>query len=140
MGKGWWIGILVLGFTVSFAAGWAAETPEKAATSASLSWLAHIDAGKYAESWKEASSSFRGVVDEDVFVKSLNGIRKLLGNLVSRKLKSAKYMRSLPGAPDGKYVVMQFDAEFLHKKAAVETVTFMQEKDGKWRAAGYYLK
>ncbi|HEX9454853.1 MAG TPA: DUF4019 domain-containing protein, partial [Candidatus Binatia bacterium] len=40
----------------------------------------------------------------------------------------------------GNYFVMQFDASFGNKKGAVETVTFMQEKDGKWRAAGYYIK
>jgi len=37
-------------------------------------------------------------------------------------------------------VVMQFDTSFSNKKSAVETVTFVQEKDGKWKAAGYYIK
>jgi len=37
-------------------------------------------------------------------------------------------------------VVMQFDTSFINKKDAVETVTFMQEKNGKWKAAGYYIK
>jgi hypothetical protein len=59
---------------------------------------------------------------------------------VSRKLSSARNARSLPGAPDGNYVVMQFDTNFSNKKSAVETVTFVQEKDGKWKAAGYYIK
>jgi hypothetical protein len=35
---------------------------------------------------------------------------------------------------------MQFDTSFANKKSAVETVTFMQEKDGNWKAAGYYIK
>jgi ribosomal protein S17E len=35
---------------------------------------------------------------------------------------------------------MRFDTSFENKKSAVETVTFMQEKDGKWKAAGYYIK
>ena len=43
-------------------------------------------------------------------------------------------------APDGNYVVMQYDTNFSNKKSAVETVTFMEEKDGKWKAAGYYIK
>jgi hypothetical protein len=46
----------------------------------------------------------------------------------------------MPGAPDGDYVVMQFDTRFEHKQAAVETVTFLQEKQGGWKAAGYYIK
>jgi hypothetical protein len=63
-----------------------------------------------------------------------------LGKLLSRKLTKAQSATSLPGAPDGNYVVMQFDSSFANKKNAVETVTFMQEKDGKWKAAGYYIK
>jgi hypothetical protein len=46
----------------------------------------------------------------------------------------------MPGAPDGDYVVMQFDTRFANKQAAVETVTFMQEKHGTWKAVGYYIK
>jgi Protein of unknown function (DUF4019) len=72
--------------------------------------------------------------------RRLNGARKPLGKLVSRKLAKSQAAQSLPGAPDGNYVVMQFDTSFQNKKSAVETVTFMQEKDGKWKAAGYYIK
>jgi hypothetical protein len=46
----------------------------------------------------------------------------------------------LPGAPDGEYVVIQFEASFEKKKAAVETVTPMVDEDGEWRVSGYYLK
>jgi hypothetical protein len=67
-------------------------------------------------------------------------VRKPLGPLVSRKVKSAQELTSLPGAPDGHYIVMQFETSFANKKSAIETVTFMQEKDGKWKAAGYYIK
>ena len=63
-----------------------------------------------------------------------------IGKLVSRKLAKSQNAQSLPGAPDGNYVVMQFDTSFANKKSAVETVTFIEEKDGKWKAAGYYIK
>ena len=36
----------------------------------------------------------------------------------------------LPGAPDGQYLVLQFNTSFAEKKAAVETVTVGLEKDG----------
>jgi hypothetical protein len=45
----------------------------------------------------------------------------------------------MPGAPDGDYVVMQFDTRLANKHAAVETVTFLQEKQDAWKAAGYYI-
>ena len=116
----------------------AAENPKTAA--AAQSWLAQIDSGNYAKSWKEASAYFRGALTEKAWTDALNGTRKPLGKLVSRKLTKAQNAQSLPGAPDGNYVVMQFDTSFINKKDAVETVTFMQEKDGKWKAAGYYIK
>ena len=71
---------------------------------------------------------------------ALNGARKPLGNQLSRKLGKAQNVKSLPGAPDGNYVVIQYETSFSNKKSAVETVTLVQEKDGKWRAAGYYIK
>jgi hypothetical protein len=60
--------------------------------------------------------------------------------MVSRKLKSAKYTKALPGAPAGEYVVLQFDTSFVNKKEAVETVTPMLDKDGKWKVSGYFIK
>jgi Protein of unknown function (DUF4019) len=86
-----------------------------------------------------ASLYFRCALTEKGWVDALNEARKPLGKL-SRKLAKLQDAQSLPGAPDGNYVVMQFDTSFENKKSAVETVTFMQEKDGKWKAAGYYIK
>jgi opacity protein-like surface antigen len=131
-------GVILL-FCLSYAAH-ADEAAEKAATAAAQAWLAQIDSGSHATSWKEASGYFRGASTEKSWVDALNGVRKPLGKLVSRKLTKAQNAQSLPGAPDGNYVVMQFDTSFANKKDAVETVTFMREKDGKWKAAGYYIK
>ncbi len=116
------------------------EVAEKSATNAAQSWLVQIDSGNYAKSWKEASAYFQGAVTEKNWTDALNGTRKPLGKLVSRKLNKAQSASSLPGAPDGNYVVMQFDTSFSNKKGAVETVTFAQEKNSKWKAAGYYIK
>ena len=116
------------------------DAAEKAARAAAQGWLAQIDGGKYADSWKDSSSFFRGALTEKAWVDALNAARKPLGSTLSRKQIKAENVKSLPGAPDGNYVVMQFNSSFGNKKAAVETVTFMQEKDGKWRAAGYYIK
>jgi serine/threonine protein kinase len=113
---------------------------DKTAVSAAQNWLALIDAGNYSETWKEASAIFRGAVTEPGWENSMNIFRQPLGDLLSRKLKSAQHMTELPGAPDGQYVVMQFETSFANKKSAIETVTFMLEKDGQWRSAGYFIK
>jgi hypothetical protein len=60
--------------------------------------------------------------------------------LVSRKVISARYATSLPGAPDGEYVVIRYETEFTNGKEAVETVTPCLEKDGSWKVSGYYIK
>jgi hypothetical protein len=131
---------LIFWLGVSVYPTFADEAAEKAAGAVAPAWLAQIDGGKYAASWKDASAYFRAAVTEKGWSEALNSSRKPLGKLLSRKLAKAQSASSLPGAPDGNYVVMQFNTSFTNKKEAVETVTFMQEKDGKWRAAGYYIK
>ena len=70
----------------------------------------------------------------------LHATRDPLGKTTSRKLKSASYTKTLPGAPDGDYVVIQYETSFENKQSSIETVTPMLDKDGKWRVSGYYIK
>jgi Protein of unknown function (DUF4019) len=118
----------------------AAAKPEDDARRAADEWLSLIDAGKYGESWDTAAECFKNAVTQDQWGQSLNAGRKPLGDLVSRKLRDARYTQSLPGAPDGEYVVLQFDTSFTNKKVAIETVTPMLDKDGQWRVSGYFIK
>ena len=113
---------------------------EKAAVSSAEKWLRMIDEEKYAESWKDAAELFRDAVTQEQWEQSLQVVRKPLGRLLSRTVKSKSYKTSLPGAPDGEYVVIEFSTSFERKKSAVETVTPMRERDGKWRVSGYYIK
>jgi len=113
---------------------------EKAAVAVAEKWLTMVDEGKYAESWKEAAEYFKAVVKQEPWEQSLQAVRKPLGKLISRKVKSANYKTSLPGAPDGEYVVIEFETSFENKKTGIETVTPMMDKDGKWRVSGYYIK
>ena len=110
------------------------------AQDAATSWLALTDSGKYAESWDAAAAFFKAAVPQAAWTQMLQTARAPLGALKSRQLKSAAFTRSIPGAPDGEYVVVQFDAQFENKAAAVETVTPMREKDGSWRVSGYFIK
>ena len=118
----------------------AASKPEDEAQKAAEQWLALVDAGKFGEGWNAAAGYLQNAVSQQQFESSLAAVRKPLGDLVSRKLKSAKYTKSLPGAPDGEYVILQFDTVFSNKKAAIETVTPLLDKDGKWKVSGYFIK
>ncbi len=113
---------------------------EKQARRAAVAWLALVDAGDYSGSWDAAAGYFRAAITKDKWRQALTPVRTPLGKLVSREFKSAQYATSLPGAPDGEYVVIQFATAFENKAASVETVTPMLDKDGKWRVSGYFIK
>ena len=68
------------------------------------------------------------------------GVRKPLGKLLHRQLGSAAYSTSLPGVPDGQYVLSQYRTSFEHKADAIETVVAQLDTDGTWRVSGYYIK
>jgi hypothetical protein len=118
----------------------AQQKAEQLAQQSSDAWLSLVDSGKYADSWQEASQFFKAAVTKEQWQNALRGSRDPLGKVLSRKLKSATYKTTLPGAPDGEYVVIQYDSSFEHKQSAVETVTPMLDKDGKWRVSGYFIK
>ena len=116
------------------------NTQLDAATTATQSWLTLVNEEKYAESWNVAAKVFQGALSRESWASSVAGARGPLGKLVSRQFKSAEFKNSLPGAPDGKYVVVQFTTSFENKATAVETVTPMQEGDGTWKVSGYFIK
>ncbi len=118
----------------------ASEMAEKKAIEASHAWLKLVDNGQYAKSWETAAEIFKNAVSQEQWNQSLSTARKPLGKPIKRTVKSKRYMTSLPGAPDGEYVVIQYETSFENKKASIETVTPMLEKDGTWRVSGYYIK
>ena len=119
--------------------GFADEEKETQAKRAALAWLALIDATQYGASWQEAASLFKSQVGKPAWIKAVTAARRPLGALVTRELSSATYATSLPGAPDGEYVVLQFTTRFENKARAVETVTPMMDGN-RWRVAGYYVR
>lgn len=133
--------LVIVGLLLSGGAAMANDAgKETAAVSAAEKWLATVDAGKYAASWNEAAELFRNAVKPEQWEQSVQAVRKPLGKTISRKVQMKVYKTSLPGAPDGEYVVIRFETSFENKKAAIETVTPMMEKDGKWRVSGYYMQ
>lgn len=111
-----------------------------AATQAAEGWLQLVDQQEYDRSHSTAAGVFRGAITPDAWSQAVGGVRGSLGKLVSRKLSTANYTTTLPGVPDGKYVVMQYETSFENKASAVETVTSTQDSDGVWRVAGYFVK
>jgi hypothetical protein len=103
-------------------------------------WLELLDKGKYAETWTDSAMRLQKAITKKKWVSTIGLLRGELGKVQSRKMLNADYRTSLPGAPDGEYVVLTFKTTFEKKKDAIETVTPMKGKDGKWRVSGYYVK
>lgn len=116
------------------------DASEVRAQAAALSWLGSIDAGEYTLSWDTAAPLFKRAVPEAQWVSRISALRGRLGVLKSRRVSSTRFVSSLPGAPNGQYVVIKFSANFEYEPDAIETVTPMRDADGQWRVSGYYLK
>jgi hypothetical protein len=117
-----------------------AQGEQDLARRAAETWLSLVDGGNYAASWETAGAYFRNAVSAEAWAASAGAACGPLGALRSREERSATPATSLPGAPDGEYIVFQFDTAFANKAQAVETVTFLHEPDGIWRAAGYFVR
>jgi len=127
---------------ICLAPAWAADRAEaaKEATAAAEQWLGLVDQGKFNRSWLEASTYFRNVTTKQQWKQQVSVWRSALGSVVSRKLRTVQYLTTMPGAPDGEYVMIQYDTTFAHKKSAVEVVVPMMDADGKWRVSEYSIR
>lgn len=103
-------------------------------------WLGKLDAADYASTWATASEVFKVAVTAQAWSQAVQSARTPLGQLRTRTQTSANFTRTLPGVPDGEYVVLQFNSVFEKKAQAIETVTTRRESDGTWKVAGYFIK
>jgi hypothetical protein len=81
----------------------------------------------------------RAQLDRDAFSTQIQKTRVNTGALQSRDLIDAAYTTTLPGAPEGQYVVLHYHVSFANRQDAVETLTLAFAK-GYWRIVGYYIK
>jgi hypothetical protein len=98
-----------------------------------------LDAADYTATWRTASDAFKMAVSSDAWSQAAQAVRSPLGQLKTRTERSATFTRTLPGAPDGEYVVLQFVTVFEMKSHAIETITAKHEPDGIWKIAGYFI-
>ena len=117
----------------------AQSLPEAAAEQADHEWLQWIDRAEYNDAFQHAAKAMQSGTEAE-FARAISQTRAPLGPLASRKLRGAKETTTLPGAPDGQYVVTQYDSSFAHKRSAVETVIAVEEPDKVWRVTGYFIK
>ena len=113
---------------------------EIAARAAVEVWLALVDDGQFEKSWESAAGVVQKAVPKEQWVKVISDHRPKLGKVLSRVPKSSQFSTSLPGAPEGQYVVLKYATAFEHKQAAVETITCMLDASGQWKVSGYFVQ
>jgi len=116
------------------------DKARSAATASARTWLRLVDRGQYEQAWDKAAQYLKNAVSRDQFVQAVKAVRGPLGKPGKRTIAARDFHTSLPGMPDGEYLVMQLKSSFANKAASVEIITPMLDKDGQWRVAGYYIR
>ncbi|MCG6923953.1 MAG: DUF4019 domain-containing protein [Acidobacteria bacterium] len=115
------------------------EAVAQARTSAK-EWLVMLDAQDYDGAWSAAGALLKAAVTQDEWARRMSVTLGPLGKVESRAVRSSEYSTTLPGAPDGEYVVIQFDTSFESRQTALEEVVMRKQPDESWRVAGYRIR
>lgn len=103
-------------------------------------WLGLTDINRGQQSWEQAAPVFQRAISAEDWAQNLQAARTPLGKVKSRKTKDAVFTRTIPGQPEGEYVVIQYDTAFENKADAHEMVTMVFGIDSRWRVAGYLVR
>ena len=98
-----------------------------------------LDNRRWDESWNTASGIFQTGIPKDGWTTKISSLRDDLGKVSVRRFRSASEATVLPGAPAGRYEIIQFDTNFAQKTGAIETVVVALQGDD-WRVAGYFIR
>jgi DNA-binding CsgD family transcriptional regulator len=112
---------------------------DQASTASAEAWAKLLDGQRWAESWKASGAVFRSKLTSDGWTATIQPLRRQLGPVSARSLKSVSSASSLPGVPDGEYKIVQFATVFANKPDAVETVVLTHE-NAAWKVNGYFIR
>jgi hypothetical protein len=121
-------------------AGQPTQGDDQDAIEAGKQWLALIDAGNAGKAWDTSSAHLKSIVTRQKWIAGMRDARKPFGKLASRNATKFARAHSMPGAPDGDYALIEYEATFANGKRATEQLTWMLEDSGAWRVSGYYIK
>jgi hypothetical protein len=116
----------------------AAVAPEDTAQAAAEKWLTLMETAKYGDAWDASAKVFRDSVPRDQFTSGASSQRSQLGRTLSRTLKSRAAKDSMPNAPKGQYMVVEYVTDYSQEKVT-EIVALTAEAGGAWRVSGYQV-
>jgi len=97
-------------------------------------WLAMVDAGRWEDSYRATSGSFRSLNTVEVWTNVSEHVRVPLGAMVSRADLSQDWV---PAPPHG-YRLVKFRTSFANRPNVTETLTLVREGQA-WRVSGYTI-
>jgi hypothetical protein len=112
----------------------------RAAKQQADAWLSLLDSGRFEESWESAAPFLQQRTPRGGWTESAAAMRGSLGKPRLRKLISLMETSSVPSAPPGRYVVVEYQSKYARRPVAFESVTEMLCDDGQWRAVGYAVR
>lgn len=111
-----------------------ATVVDPAVVEAAQRFVRLIDQGRWADSYRLTTASFRKLNTEKVWADTSEKVRTPLGKMVSRSFLSQD---DVPAPPAG-YRMVRFNTRFGTSADIVETVT-LERENGEWRIAGIYV-
>lgn len=112
---------------------------DKAGADAARAWAELLDERRWGESWTQSGGMFRSALTQKGWAATIEPLRRQLGSVSSRSLRSVSNATSLPGAPDGDYKIVQFTTDFANLRGATETVVLAREGSA-WKVTGYFIR
>ncbi|HEU4430226.1 MAG TPA: DUF4019 domain-containing protein [Myxococcota bacterium] len=100
-------------------------------------FLDQLDRGAAEETWPALAAPLRASAPEAGWPAQIARMRAPLGRPVARQLASALFTETLPGAPPGRYFVIEYDAQFSDATCGERVVAMLEH--GAWRVAGYVI-
>lgn len=117
------------------------EAPSDSLIHASAeAWLTLVDSAQYAASWEQAADVFRQNISAAQWAQAAAQARSPFGMLQARNLNGLRQEASLPNAPPGNYVILEYTSAFTLIPRAVETLVLSETPEGEWRAGGYFIR
>jgi hypothetical protein len=111
-----------------------------AASSESSHWLGLMDQSQYGPAWSDSGPLMHDMMTQAQWVQAMNGVRKPLGQVRTRRVGSHRTLQSLPGGSKGLFVVIEYHTSFSSKPTATETVTLMMIAHDQWRVISYDVR
>ena len=103
-------------------------------------WLRTVDGGDYARARREGSGSLQSAAAEADWIAALNLTRAPLGDVTTRRLRSASPVRPAPKDSGNPRVALEFSTTFTPGRNAIEALTMEQAPDGGWHASAYAIQ